>query len=167
MGALEAPPSSGREVPPVFSQAANQQVQLQARGQPALQHGGYDCDFVQSPPDAIQSECPICHLVLREPYQAPCCGKSFCRTCIEPLCLANANCPTCRHAGFTTFPDKRLELSLESVNVFCSLRGDGCKWNGELGALDKHLNKSPPHCQQLVGCQFVEVECVHCSRSFH
>ena len=36
------------------------------------QEGGYDCEFVEKPPEAIQSECPVCQLVLREPYQAIC-----------------------------------------------------------------------------------------------
>ena len=37
---------------------------------------GYEYEFVEKPPKA---ECPICLLpvVLREPYQATCCGKSF------------------------------------------------------------------------------------------
>ena len=151
---------------PVLPGAAAQQAQPQARGQAANWQGGYDCDFVQPPPEAVQSECPICHLVLREPYQAPCCGNSFCRTCIEPIRLGNVNCPTCRHAGFTTFPDKRLERSLNPFKVFCFRRDEGCEWNGELGSLGRHLNENPTPSERLVGCNFVDVNCTHCAQSF-
>ena len=151
---------------PVLPGAAAQQAQPQAHGQAANWQGGYDCDFVQPPPEAVQSECPICHLVLREPYQAPCCGNSFCRTCIEPLRLGNANCPTCRHAGFTTFIDKRLERSLNPFKVFCSRRDEGCGWKGELGALGRHLNENPTPSERLAGCNFVEVNCAHCAQPF-
>ena len=159
---MASPPN----VLPVLPGAAAQQAQPQARGQAASWQGGYDCDFVQPPPEAVQSECPICHLVLREPYQAPCCGNSFCRTCIEPIRLGNANCPTCRHAGFTTFPDKRLERSLNPFKVFCSHRDEGCGWNGELGSLGRHLNENPTPSERLVGCNFVDVNCTHCALSF-
>ena len=150
----------------VLPGAAAQQAQPRARGQAANWQGGYDCDFVQPPPEAVQSECPICHLVLHEPYQAPCCGNSFCRTCIEPIRLGNANCPTCRHEGFTTFPDKRLERSLNPFKVFCSRRDEGCEWKGELGALGRHLNENPTPSERLAGCNFVDVYCAYCAQSF-
>ena len=167
-------PSSNCTIPPgvlpddvpVLPGAAGQQAQPQARGQAADFPGGYDCDFVQPPPEAVQSECPICHLVLREPYQAPCCGNSFCRTCIEPVRLSNANCPTCRRAGFTTFPDKRLERSLNPLKVFCSQRRTSCEWKGELSVLEEHLNDNPTPSERLSGCNFVEVNCVHCAQPF-
>ena len=48
-------------------------------------HGGFECEFTEKPPKAVQSECPVCLLVLREPYQAMCCGYSFCKVCIEKI----------------------------------------------------------------------------------
>ena len=44
---------------------------------------GYDCEFVERPPKAVQCECPVCLLVLREPHQVTCCGYSFCATCVK------------------------------------------------------------------------------------
>ena len=151
-------------VPSVLPQDEDQQAQPQARGQADNWQGGYDCDFVQPPPEAVQSECPVCHLVLCEPYLAPCCGNSFCRTCIEPLCLENTNCPTCGHAGFTTFPDKRMERTLNLFQVFCSRLGGGCDWKGELSTLGRHLNENPAPGERLAGCNFVEVNCAHCEQ---
>ena len=37
------------------------------------QHGGYDCEFVERPQE-LQADCPICMVVLREPFQVTCCG---------------------------------------------------------------------------------------------
>ena len=42
--------------------------------------GGYDCEFVNPPPDAIQAECPICLQILKEPCVIDCrCGQKMCR----------------------------------------------------------------------------------------
>ena len=44
---------------------------------PLEQLGGYDCEFVERPQE-LQKECPICLIILREPFQVTCCGYSFC-----------------------------------------------------------------------------------------
>ena len=102
--------------------------------------GGYDCEFVEPPPSAFQMECPICHLILREPYQVSCCGTSFCHTCIQRLQADNSPCPNCREENFEVFPNKSLNSSLKQLQVYCTHRKHGCQWRGELGDLDHHLN---------------------------
>ena len=47
--------------------------------------GGYDCELVEKPPSSVQHECPVCLLVLREPYQVSCCGYCFCKAYIENI----------------------------------------------------------------------------------
>ena len=127
---------------------------------------GYDCEFVERPPKAVQCECPVCLLVLREPHQVTCCGYSFCATCIKCVQEDKRCCPTCNEADFTIFPDKRLKRSLNEYPVYCCQRGEGCDWVGELGALDRHLNLQPPPEKLLVGCQFSEVDCTYCIQPF-
>ena len=100
--------------------------------------GGYDCKFVDSPLSAFQTDCPICRLILRDPYQATCCGTSFCHTCSQRI---NTHCPTCRKDNFEVFPNKGLKRSIYQLRVFCTHRRDGCTWEGELGELEHHLNK--------------------------
>ena len=40
--------------------------------------GGYDCEFVEQPPAAFQTECPICLHILREPCLISCpCGQKI------------------------------------------------------------------------------------------
>ena len=102
--------------------------------------GGYDCEFVEPPPSAFQMECPICHLILREPYQITCCGTDFCHTCIQRLQADNSSCLKCREHNFEVFLNKGMDRSLKQLQVYCTHRKDGCQWRGELGELDQHLN---------------------------
>jgi len=101
--------------------------------------GGYDCEFVEAPTSAFQTECPICHLILHEPYLVSCCGTNFCHTCIQRLQADNSSCPTCREDSFEVFPNKGLNRSLKQLQVHCTHREDGCQWRGELGELVHHL----------------------------
>ena len=127
---------------------------------------GYDCEFVERPPKAVQCECPVCLLVLREPHQVTCCGYSFCVTCVKCVQEDKRCCPTCNEADFAIFPDKHLKRSLNEYPVYCCQRGEGCDWVGELGELDRHLNLQPPPEKLLVGCQFSEVDCTYCVQPF-
>ena len=130
------------------------------------QQGGFDCEFIKHPPEDFQADCPVCLLVLREPHQVTCCGYTFCRTCIERVQIQKSACPTCNETGFSVFQDKRLQRSLYAYHVRCSHEKDGCQWTGELGELDKHLNINPKLGEQLIGCQFAQVECNHCYELF-
>ena len=127
--------------------------------------GGFECEFVEKPPKAVQSECPVCLLVLREPYQATCCGYAFCRECIEKVKQNNKPCPCCNKT-FDTFEDKRLKRSLYEFKVQCTNKQQGCQWEGELGQLDNHLNYNPTEDKQLEGCQFSKIKCLYCSDLF-
>ena len=145
--------------------AQEQQRQPQPGAQPdkAENRGGFDCEFVERPSEhLLQSECPVCLQIIRDPYQISCCGYSFCRSCIERIKADNKPCPTCNTKGFSDFPDKRLKRSLYALQVRCSHQKDGCEWTGELGQLDLHLNKDPTPEKQLDGCQFAEIACLYC-----
>ena len=49
-----------------------------------LPQGGYDYEFVDSPPDTW--ECPVCLITLRDPHLLSCCGVKICQSCIEGVC---------------------------------------------------------------------------------
>ena len=125
--------------------------------------GGFVCQFVTDPPEAIQSECPVCRLIIRNPFQATCCGSGYCQACIEQIKVNNDPCPSCKQQKFNTFEDKRLKRLLYVLNVYCSHQAKGCQWKGELGQLDNHLNLNPSTEKQLEGCQYSKVQCIHCS----
>ena len=118
-----------------------------------------EVEFAEKVSKGIQSECPICLLVLREPYQATCCGKSFCKECIERLKNRSNSCPTCKAENFFSYPNKGLEQSLYDFEVYCSHKSKGCEWRGELRELDKHLNSEPPTDKSLEGCPFTVIKC--------
>ena len=72
---------------------------------------GYECEFVDPPPPAFQTECLICRLVLREPYHTDCCGTSFCQTCIQQVQDNESPCPNCRTKKFKASQNKGLKRS--------------------------------------------------------
>ena len=123
---------------------------------------GYDCSFVDNPPENVQSNCPVCLLIVRNPHQVTCCGYSFCQVCIQRIKTDKKPCPTCNTEDIKDFPDKRLARSLISSKVRCSHQKVGCGWMGELGHLDKHLNKNLKLNKRLNGCEFTEVKCSYC-----
>ena len=126
--------------------------------------GRFDCEFLERPPEQVQSECPVCLLVLREPYQVNCCGYAFCKKCIERVRLERNICPCCNTKAFEMFEDKRLKRSLYTFRVRCTNKKQGCQWEGELGQLDNHLNYNPPEEKQLEGCQFSIISCLLCKK---
>lgn len=77
-----------------------------------------ECTFVEKPPSGLQTDCPVCLQILREPYQVTCCGKSFCRLCIEKIKSDNkSQCPTCKNTSFQDFPNKGLQQFLNQLKV--------------------------------------------------
>ena len=116
-------------------------------------------------PQELQTDCPICLVVLREPFQVMCCGYSFCRTCIKPILTNKMACLTCNEASFNAFPNKGLQRSLYSFCVRCIHQKSGCEWTGELRELDGHLNLNT-ELSKLYGCAFAAVTCTHCCKYF-
>lgn len=129
---------------------------------PKHQHQvGFDCEFVEHPKE-LQTDCPICLHLLREPYQATCCGYIYCRSCIYRVRSSLKPCPTCNDTDFSIFPDKRLQKSLYGFKVWCSNKDSGCNWSGELRDLTPHLNAEPIYERRFMGCDFVEIGCLLC-----
>ena len=124
--------------------------------------GGYDCEFVERPSDAFQGgECPVCLLVLKEPCLISCCGHKYCRVCIERVKKDTQPCPLCNEPDFSFMQERALERYLRDLDVWCCYKKVGCEWNGKLAKYEQHLNKTPSPESQVIGCQFVEVECMH------
>ena len=94
-----------------------------------------------------------------------CCGKSFCRQCIERVKGSNKPCPCCNKGDFNDYPNLGLQQPLYGFKVYCVNKEDGCEWKGELGELDNHLNLNPQDRddKELEGCEFAEIECSYCS----
>ena len=132
----------------------------------AIHSGGYDCEFVETPPKVVQSECPVCLQIIQEPYQADCCGYAFCQECIKRIKANSKRCPCCMAEQFNTFEDKRLKRTLYAFKVYCTNKRQGCQWEGELRQLDDHLNSTPSREKQQEGCQFTLIKCIYGSGLF-
>ena len=133
---------------------------------------GYDCEFVEPPPTAFQTVCPVCQLVLREPHLISCCGQKICRQCLrveeskeeEKSASGAALCQLCGEPRFTHLQDRGLERSMKELLVRCTFKKHGCEWVGKLGELEKHLKQDATDsgeavCAENTECPFVEVEC--------
>ena len=120
---------------------------------------GYECKFVEQPPQSFQTDCPICLLVLRDPYQVTCCGKSFCKECIEPIRQNHQDCPTCNSQRFEIYRNLGLQQPLCDFRVYCTHKSKGCEWTGELRELDNHLGSDPPADKSLQGCLYTPIKC--------
>ena len=157
---MASPASNENPLPSCRIEQEQRQIE-----KPPGDRGGYDCEFVERPKE-LETDCPICLLVLRDPFQTSCCGNSFCQSCIKRVQDDEKACPTCNEVGFGVFPDKRLRRSLYAFQVRCVHQKNGCEWTGELGELERHLNLNPELGKQLVGCAFVTVACTHCCEYF-
>ena len=101
--------------------------------------GGYECTFVEPPTSTLQTQCPICLQVLRDPYQATCCRSNFCHSCSQQL-RTDRSCPTCRETNFSFVNNNNLKRFLNQLAVLCK-HSDGCEWIGKLEDLEHHLNE--------------------------
>lgn len=105
-------------------------------------YGGYDCKFIEPPPRVYQAKCPVCHLILRDPYEAMCCAYSFCYTCIQQVRRSNSSCPWGRKDKFEIKENVSMRRSLNQLEVFCTYSKDGCPWRNQLGNLQAHLDET-------------------------
>ena len=125
------------------------------------ERGGYDCQLVHPPPSHIQTECSVCLQILRDPCIVSCCGHKFCRVCIEAVTEMGKDCPLCNGHNFSFMSEHSLSRTLLDLDVFCSAQPDGCTWTGKLKDVQRHLNRAYTLEDQLNGCQFIDVTCVH------
>jgi TNF receptor-associated factor 4 len=120
---------------------------------------GFMCEFTKVLEELFETKCPICNKVLREPYQADCCGKSYCRLCIERHKSNLQPCLECESKAFNLFHNKGLQKTIYGLSVYCTYKNEGCDWTGELKELDNHLNTHPQASKVLDGCEFVAINC--------
>lgn len=118
----------------------------------AVEMGGYDYEFVVEVPSKYI--CSICTKVLREAHLAVCCGKHFCNSCLMKWLKSDSRktCPHCRQSKFQHVLNKEKICEIKQLSVRCTNVEKGCKWEGELGDIQDHLDSNS-------GCNFVMVKC--------
>ena len=103
-------------------------------------------------------ECSLCLQYLKQPTLTNC-GHHFCKQCIDRAVDRSRKlkqdpvCPLCKEQDFQMFIDRSTERKISSLRVYCLKKSQGCRWEGELGSLDHHVDPKEGD------CVFVEVEC--------
>ena len=116
--------------------------------------GGYDYTFVEPGPSNEQM-CPICQLVARKACQANCCGKIFCKGCLEKRRQHSSefNCLNCaKKLKGSYFEDRRVKLEISDLQIYCTYKNENCSWQGNLKDIDSHIQ----------ACRNEEVICDKC-----
>ena len=99
--------------------------------------GGYECEYVDPIPESLI--CPVCLLPFCDPHLLDCCGAKYCAECIGRVkASVQPVCPVCKHSGFNTMLDKNDQRRVLILRVRCSMKKEGCKWEGELRRLNDH-----------------------------
>ena len=145
--------------------------------------GGYTNDFVDGkPPD--QYICLICTLTAKEAYQVTCCGKIYCKGCLDKLSRSHKSfkCLNCQNSLTNNyFKDVKTNSEIEQLEVYCNNKNSGCMWKGQLVAIGTHLQiclhqvvSCPNRCKEEVlrshladhlnsQCPKRDYECPYCS----
>ena len=130
-----------------------------------MAEGGYDVKLVEEPNVPLKTECLICQLTLRDPYETECCNTFVCKICVEEYKRRKIDCFLCRkYLKYRKAPAQKRVIN--QLIVYCTHRDQGCRWKGELGELDRHLNFYPYVKRIDTGCDFTEVECPICHENF-
>ena len=123
----------------------------------AVLYDADDLEFVQPLQDYFQLKCPIClDILLDDPHLVSCCGHHICGACLRNMGLLKP-CPLCKSAKFQKVPDKGYQRALNSLQVYCLYKKDGCPWSGELKELGHHIAKEGT-------CAYVRFPCKHSCR---
>lgn len=109
-----------------------------------------------------QQVCGICQLVLEDAQPTSCCGKIYCKACIEPWLQGSVSgCPCCNKLTSNQHKDLHSLPWSKRILIYCIHRQQGCSWEGEFQDLAAHI-KSETGCQYVaVECPFKHVGCAH------
>ena len=127
-----------------------------------------ELDFVSPPPEYLQLKCPIClEMLLDSSYLVSCCGNHICGNCIQSLStkptafcvlgpsLGQKPCPLCKSNTYEKVIDKGHQRAINSLKVYCSNKGKGCNWTGEVKQLLSHLLLDGGDCHhQAYDCKY-------------
>ena len=100
---------------------------------------GYDYRLVEQDHKVM---CPTCQYVLRDPCLIGCCGKKVCQQCLP---MEGQPCTHCGKANVKIMEDKELKRDISFRKVFCPNEDNGCEWQGEVRAVEDHLQKGCKH----------------------
>ena len=108
-------------------------------------------------PQAATDEfnCPVSMELLTTAHQTSCCGKHLSEEVVNQLQAQGKPCPMCNRPQLQTMPDLYFRRKVTALKVYCPNKKLGCRWEGEIGDVDKHLNYKSTDGE----CKYVKVSC--------
>ena len=125
-------------------------LRMSGRSPTVYPQGGFDCDFVEPPPNRLC--CGICLRPLRDPLLTSC-RHSFCTSCLGKNFQISQLCPVCNQR-YTSFPDADIVQEVRALKVWCRNKQAGCEWTGGLEKVEEHM----------VNCGFTSLQCSVCGQ---
>lgn len=116
-------------------------------------------DFVEKPPD--EYFCPVSFELLLTAQQTSCCGKHLSENVADKLESNNKPCPMCNCLNLNTHKDIHYRRLVGQVKIYCDKKSKGCKWQGEVQALERHLSYGSV---SKGDCMYLEVPCPYACR---
>ena len=123
------------------------------RSPPVSPQGGFDCDFVEPPPNRLC--CGICSHPVRDPLLTSC-RHLFCSSCLRRRFQIPKLCPVC-NAPYTSSPGVDIAREVKALRVRCHNKKAGCEWMGEVGKIEEHT----------ANCGYATLPCTKCGQLMH
>lgn len=114
--------------------ATSQSSEGRAVNQTSVKH---EYHFVEKPLEDFF--CPVTSDLLLQPHLTECCGKHLSLEAATKIKGEGGACPLCKEPLLNTMLDKRFRRQVMELKVFCHHEGRGCGWQGELSALEHHI----------------------------
>ena len=87
--------------------------------------------------------CPVTYYLMLKPHRTSCCQQNLSIEAVNRLQRENKKCPLCREPKWSTELNEKFEHEVQRLRVFCPHVDNGCEWEGQLEAFDKHVQSCP------------------------
>ena len=84
--------------------------------------------------------CPATTDLLLQPHLTLCCGRHLSQAAASEIQKKGGKCPLCSTIPLSTILNKHFQREVKRIQVYCD---NQCSWQGELSALDYHLQSCP------------------------
>ena len=106
----------------------------------------YGCNYSFVEDSHIEDfKCTSCNMVAKEPSLTTCCGEQYCKPFLQLIIDNGECCPSCNEKDFTFAPNKRAHRKIMALSVFCTMKQNGCDWEGDIKDLENHVKEDCKH----------------------
>ena len=122
---------------------------------------GLSYQFLKPPPNNVV--CSACSEVMQNPMTTDCCGKHFCRDCIQVAYSYNDfECPLCDIEYIDAASNDEIWENILNLLVKCPFSHNGCNWTGQLKASEVHVEENCEYADNhkctKCGCSMLKIK---------